>query len=87
MNHSIWLEASHAPEFKALKTDARTDVLIIGGGIAGILCAYMPQQAGVGYMLVEALETAAGSERSGSGCESDYSDGSEMSAHGMCAEI
>ncbi|MGN0463973.1 MAG: FAD-dependent oxidoreductase [Acutalibacteraceae bacterium] len=51
--NSIWPETSHAPEFEALKGDAKTDVLIIGGGIAGILCAYMLRQAGVGYMLVE----------------------------------
>ena len=53
MRDSIWSETSQAPEFEALKTDAKTNVLIIGGGIAGILCAYMLKQAGIGYMLVE----------------------------------
>lgn len=63
MRNSIWLETSHAPEFEALKTDAKTDVLIIGGGIAGILCAYMLKQAGVGYMLVEADRICQGITR------------------------
>ena len=54
MLNSVWPEETRKPEFEALKNDTVTDVLIIGGGIAGILCAYMLKQAGVGYMLVEA---------------------------------
>lgn len=41
------------PEFPSQQGSARTDVLIIGGGIAGILCAHMLSQAGIEYMLVE----------------------------------
>lgn len=54
MLNSVWPEETRKPEFEALKNDTVTDVLIIGGGISGILCAYMLKQAGVGYMLVEA---------------------------------
>ena len=54
MINSIWSETAQAPEFEALSSDAKTDVLIIGGGIAGILCAFMLKRAGVEYMLVEA---------------------------------
>ena len=43
MRNSIWIETSHAPQYHPLHTDASTDVLIIGGGIAGVR-----------YMLVEA---------------------------------
>ena len=50
---SLWQEISHLPEFPSLKNDAKTDVLIIGGGIAGILTAYHLHQAGVKYILVE----------------------------------
>lgn len=50
---SIWQEYCHLPEFPQLKKDVKTDVLIIGGGIAGILTAYHLHQAGVKYILVE----------------------------------
>lgn len=63
MINSIWPEAADAPEFEALKADARTDVLIIGGGIAGILCAHMLEKAGVEYMLVEADRICRGITR------------------------
>ncbi len=50
---SIWNETVSLPEFASLEGDISTDVLIIGGGLAGILCAYELQQAGVDYILVE----------------------------------
>ena len=50
---SIWQEYCHLPEFPQLKKDVKTDVLIIGGGIAGILTAYHLHRAGVKYILVE----------------------------------
>jgi len=57
---SLWSEGMHLPQRKMLEQDAKTDVLIIGGGIAGILCAYRLQQAGVDYMLVEAERICSG---------------------------
>lgn len=51
---SIWVGSSKLPAFARLKADVRTEVLIIGGGMAGLLCAYMLGQAGVDYVLVEA---------------------------------
>ncbi len=50
---SLWSATCEMPEFSALNTDKSTDVLIIGGGIAGILTAYFLQQRGVDYILVE----------------------------------
>lgn len=41
------------PRFPALETDRKTDVLIIGGGLAGILCAWNLKQAGVDCVLIE----------------------------------
>ena len=52
--HSIWSDQITFPAFPTLQQDIKTDVLIIGGGITGILCAYRLQQAGVKYTLVEA---------------------------------
>lgn len=54
--NSIWEETSRMPKFKALDKDINTDVLIIGGGICGILTAYMLDSLGVDYVLVEADE-------------------------------
>ncbi len=50
---SVWQDTARLPHFPKLKKDIRTDVLIIGGGIAGILTAYFLHQAGVRYVLVE----------------------------------
>lgn len=52
--HSLWSETVTLPSFEPLNKNAKTDVLIIGGGITGILCAHYLQQAGVNYLLVEA---------------------------------
>ena len=39
--NSVWIKDINKPEFPALNRDIKTDVLIIGGGMAGILCAYI----------------------------------------------
>ncbi|MEF9984697.1 MAG: FAD-dependent oxidoreductase [Oscillospiraceae bacterium] len=57
---SAWSANSDMPHFKALNTNIKTDVLIIGGGMAGILCAYMLKEAGIGYVLVEAKTIGGG---------------------------
>ena len=51
---SIWSDSINFKHFEQLKNDIQTDVLIIGGGITGILCAHMLEQANVDYILVEA---------------------------------
>ena len=50
---SVWSHNSNMPEFPQLKRDVKTNVLIIGGGLAGILTAYFLHQAGLKYVLVE----------------------------------
>ena len=50
--NSIW-KRNPLERFAALSGGAKTDVLIIGGGMAGILCAYFLKQAGADYMLIE----------------------------------
>ncbi len=57
---SLWLEAAEKPPFEPLKEDRKTEVLIIGGGLAGLLCAYELEKAGVDYVLVEASEICGG---------------------------
>ena len=52
--YSLWSETVTFPSFEALNKNIKTDVLIIGGGITGILIAHYLQQAGVNYILVEA---------------------------------
>ena len=50
---SIWTKTAQLPQFDKLRSDLKTDVLIIGGGLAGVLCAYKLSQAGVDCALVE----------------------------------
>lgn len=50
---SIWEQETVLPQFAPLHKDVETEVLIIGGGLAGLLCAYFLQQAGIDYMVVE----------------------------------
>ena len=57
---SIWNNDIEKREFGSLEKDIKTDVLIIGGGMCGILCAYMLKEAGVDCVLAEADKICAG---------------------------
>lgn len=57
---SIWSDSAKLPVFESLKTDVKTDVLIIGGGITGLLCAYLLKQSNVDCILVEADRICSG---------------------------
>lgn len=57
---SVWQDTVNLPRFPQLKKDIHTDVLIIGGGIAGILTAYLLHQSGVRYVLVEKEKICSG---------------------------
>lgn len=57
---SIWKSTVKLPTFPQQKGDIRTNVLIIGGGIAGILTAYFLQQNGIKYVLVEKNRICSG---------------------------
>ncbi len=57
---SAWSDSVKLPEFKTLEGNIKTDVLIIGGGMAGLLCAYFLKQNGVNYVLAEANRIGCG---------------------------
>lgn len=57
---SIWTRTARLPRFAPLKGGLQTDVLVIGGGMAGVLCAYLLRQAGVDCALVEAGRIGGG---------------------------
>ncbi len=50
---SLWNEHTNSFDFPTLNEDIKTEVLIIGGGITGLLTAYFLQEKGVSYALVE----------------------------------
>lgn len=50
---SIWQKTTELPSFPPLEKDIKTDVLIVGGGLAGILTAYKLKEKGVNCILVE----------------------------------
>ncbi|MGN1080792.1 MAG: NAD(P)/FAD-dependent oxidoreductase, partial [Acutalibacteraceae bacterium] len=52
--YSVWSDTSDLSGAGRKKLGLKTDVLVIGGGLAGILCAYKLQSAGVSYILCEA---------------------------------
>lgn len=57
---SLWHQTTQLPRFEPLHKDLRTDTLVIGGGLAGLLCAYELTQAGVDCVLVEAGRLCGG---------------------------
>ena len=60
MSNTIWAQQPQLPSFPNLRGNQKTDVLIVGGGLAGILCAWRLQQAGVDYLLIESDRICGG---------------------------
>lgn len=56
----LWENTEKLPEFNSLNGDVKTDVLIIGGGAAGILCGYFLQQKGADYIIAEGNRILSG---------------------------
>lgn len=57
---SIWKLGTDIPSFPALTGDVKTDVLIIGGGMAGLLCAYKLKKAGIDCIVAESGRICGG---------------------------
>jgi len=49
------------PDYPRLEEDVRTDVVIVGGGITGALCAYILTEAGIPVVVVDARAIGTGS--------------------------
>lgn len=58
--NSVWTDSVNWHKFPTLEGNITTDVLIIGGGMAGILCAYMLKKSGVDCILAEAKQICGG---------------------------
>ncbi len=63
MKESIWTDTVELPAFEKLDKDIKTDVLVIGGGLCGLLCAYRLHKAGVDCVLAEKSRIASGITR------------------------
>lgn len=63
MNTSVWSQNTELPAFEKLRGNKSTDVLIIGGGLCGLLCAYFLDKEGVDYVLLEGDRIASGTTK------------------------
>ena len=57
---SIWTKTTELPHFPPIHGTIRTDAVVIGGGIAGILIAYFLQAKGIKTILLEADTIGSG---------------------------
>jgi len=76
MQESIWTKSVVLPSFPRLSGAVKTDVLIIGGGMAGLLCAHELKEAGVDCLVIEAARIGGGAT---SGTTAKIT-----SQHGLC---
>lgn len=60
MQQSIWNQTQYLQSAPVLEGDVKTDVLVIGGGMAGLLCAHRLRELGVNCLVLEADRIARG---------------------------
>ena len=60
MDKSLWSEFSQKKEFEQLNRDISCDILVIGGGMAGVLTAYYLMREGKNVVLVEGAQIGSG---------------------------
>lgn len=58
--NSFWLQNSPQPDFPSLINNINTDILIIGGGITGILTAYMLRKSNFDITIVDSNKMIMG---------------------------
>ncbi|WP_326696165.1 FAD-dependent oxidoreductase [Streptomyces sp. NBC_01754] len=59
-DESYWMATSEHPVFPALEADRTADVVVVGGGVAGLSTAWELARAGRGVVVLEADRVAAG---------------------------
>lgn len=62
-NDPVWIHAepySKRPQYKKLTEDTKTDVCVIGSGIAGVSVSYELVQRGVNVVMLEARDILSG---------------------------
>jgi len=57
---SIWRETVQLPEWPVLTGEIETEAVVIGGGMAGVLTAYLLQMKGIDCVLLEANRVGGG---------------------------
>ena len=57
---SLWDQSIKIPDFPPLYGDFRTEVLIIGGGITGLLCGHFLKDAGISCTIIDAGKICQG---------------------------
>ena len=67
MNKSVWQDNIKMRETPSLVGDIKTDVLIIGGGLAGVLTAYILKEKGIDCIVAEAEKTGFGTTKNTTG--------------------
>ncbi len=75
---SVWVDSVSMKKFEKLCSDKKADVTVIGGGMAGILTAFLLSKIGVDVIVLEA-------ERIGGGITADTT-AKITSQHGLCYE-
>ncbi len=67
MNKSVWQKDINLREMPSLSGDIKTDVLIIGGGLAGVLTARFLKEKGIDCIVAEAEKIGFGTTRNTTG--------------------
>ncbi len=57
---SLWHETATLPSFPTLRESIKADVLIIGGGMAGLLTAYLLKEKGISSVILESGKICGG---------------------------
>lgn len=50
---SIWSETAQLPNYPSQTQDMRTDILIIGGGMTGLLCGHFLKEKNADYIIID----------------------------------